>query len=445
MNYQEIQDYIFNMKRFGDVKLGLERVSYMLGRISNPEKKLKIIHVGGTAGKGSTVTMISSILRAAGYKVGSFTSPHLSSYTERIVVDGERISENEIVSMFELLKPVIDKLIEKNNHPTFFEVTTVMAFKYFSDKKVDFAVMEVGMGGRLDATNVATSLVSVITNIGLEHTEFLGDTLEKIAAEKAGIIKGNGIVVTATEDENVFRLFEKIAKERNSKILRLGNQFKYKKISSTIDGQTFDVSGKDYQLNGLFTTLIGDFQLANAATAVAALKSLPSRGIKIPDKSYFEGFQNVRWPGRMEVVQKNPLVILDSAKDPLAMEKVAETLKEMFAAKKINLVFAVSNDKKIGMMLKEIVPLADKIFLTKHSLKERAMEPSRLAEEVKPYGKEYLIAGNAKEAIDSAIKNCGKDELILVTGSIFLVGEARERWFKEVDFRWGRELNETKK
>jgi dihydrofolate synthase/folylpolyglutamate synthase len=444
MDYQEILDYIFNLKRFGDIKLGLERVRYMLERIGNPEKNLKIIHVGGTAGKGSTVSMISSILHASDYKVGSYTSPHLSSYTERIVVNGERISDKEIISLFELLKPIMDELVEKNNRPTFFEVTTVMAFKYFSDKKVDFAVVEVGLGGRLDATNVVIPLASVITNIGLEHTEILGDTLEKIAVEKAGIIKNNGIVVTATQNEKVFGVFERNAKEKNAEILRLGHDFKFKKIKSSLDGQTFDVSDKDYQLKGLFISLIGEFQLENAATAVAAVKSLKSHGIDVPDKAYFVGLKNVRWPGRMEVVQKNPLVILDSGKDPLAMEKVVETLNEMFSDKKINLVFAVSKDKKIGMMMKKIIPFTDKIVLTKHSLEERAMDTSELAKEVKIYGKKYSIVEGVNNAVQKAIDDCGKDGLVLVTGSIFLIGEARERWHKDVDLKWGRQLNEKR-
>ena len=444
LEYNQVVEYIFNLRRFGDIKLGLERVSYMLERIGNPERKLKVIHVGGTAGKGSTVMMVSSVLQAAGYKIGSYTSPHLSSYTERIVINGERIKEEEIISLFEQMKPIIDELIQKKNQPTFPEVTTVMAFQYFFDKKVDFAVIEVGLGGRLDATNVVNPLVSVITNIGLEHTEYLGNSLEEIAREKAGIIKNFGIVITATEDEKVFKIFKEVSREKNSKILRLGDQFRFKKISSSLEGQTFDVIGENYQLNELFTTLLGEFQLRNAATAVAAVKSLKSYGIDIPDKSYFTGFKNVRWPGRMEIVQREPLVILDSAKDQLAMSSLAESTKEMFPEKKINLVLAVSRDKKVGMIVREIVPLANKIVLTRHSLKERALDPASLAEEVEIYGKEFSVAENVKEAVERAINNSGKGELVLVTGSVFTVGEARERWFKEVDLRWGRDLNEKK-
>ncbi|MFH0711370.1 MAG: folylpolyglutamate synthase/dihydrofolate synthase family protein [Candidatus Aenigmatarchaeota archaeon] len=442
LDYNQVVEYIFNMRRFGDIKLGLDRISYMLESIGNPEKKLKIIHVGGTAGKGSTVMMISSILQAAGFKVGSYTSPHLSSYTERIVINGERIKEEEIISMFEKLKPIIDDLIKRKSQPTFFEVTAVMAFKYFFDKKVDFAVIEVGMGGRLDATNVVHPLVSIITNIGLEHTEYLGNSLEEIAREKAGIIKNFGILVTAVDDEKIFNIIKDVAKEKNSRILRLGNQFRFKKINSNLDGQTFDVIGENYEIKELFTSLLGDFQLTNAATAVAAIKSLKSYGTDIPEKAYVAGFKNVRWPGRMEIIQKDPLVILDSAKDPLAMSKLVESLKSLLPEKKVNLVFAVSRDKKVGMMLREIIPMSNKIVLTRHSLKERSMDPASLAEEVEIYGKEFTVAENVNEAVERAINGCGKDEFVLVTGSVFTVGEARERWFKEVDLRWGRELNE---
>lgn len=415
MNYKEVTDYIFNLGRFGGIKLGLERIEYLLNAIGNPHKKLKFIHVGGTAGKGSTVAMIASILKEAGYKIGRYTSPHLSSFTERIVVNDERISEDEVVRQFEELKPLVDEMEDK---PTFFELATAIALKYFYQQKVDFAVLEVGLGGRLDATNVVTPLVSVITNIGLEHTEILGNTVEEIAKEKAGIIKENGIFVTAVDDK-VYSILYDICKQKNCKIIRVDKEV-------------------DFNLG-----LLGDYQKINAAVALAVINELKKFAINISEDVIKEGLLKVKWSGRFEIMQENPFVILDCAKDPLSMNKLASSLKSYFADRDLILVISISSDKKISLMLKEIVPLSKLVVITKHKVADRAADVSLIANEVEKYGKGYLIVEDVKQAVGKALEFAEDNDIICVTGSVFTVGEARELWYPE-KVLWGREFNEIR-
>ena len=397
------------------MKLGLQRVEYLLNVVGNPHKKLKFIHVGGTAGKGSTVAMIASILKEAGYNAGRYTSPHLSSFTERIVVNDERITEDEIVRQFEELKPIIN---EMNDKTTFFELMTVIALKYFYEQNVDFAVLEVGLGGRLDATNVVNPLVSVITNVGLEHTEILGSTVEEIAREKAGIIKENGILVTAA-DEKVYSILESVCKQKNCKLIRVNEEV-------------------DFEIG-----LLGNYQKINASVAVAAIKELRNYGINVPEKALEEGLLNVKWPGRFEIVQENPVVVLDCAKDPLAMKKLIESLKDYFGDRTLISVVGISSDKKISMMLEEIVPLSKLVVITKHKVADRAADTRLIANEVVKYGKIYLIVEDVRNAVSKAIEFAEENDVVCVTGSVFTVGEARELWYPEKAI-WGRELNEIK-
>lgn len=445
MNYEAVVNYIYNLRRFGDVRLRLERVEQLLKKIGDPHKKMKIIHVGGTNGKGSTVAMISSILKEDGYRVGSFTSPHLSSYRERIVVNNEKISEEEILRLFTELKPIIDEMsTEPVNQPSFFEVTTTIALKYFSEQKVDFAVLEVGLGGRLDATNVVQSLVSVITNIGLEHTDILGNNSLEIAREKAGIIKENSVLITATENDEVYSLFEKICKEKNSKIFRVGEDIKIEYLESMLEGQRFQVKTFNGNFDNLFVPLLGSYQLTNVATAVGAIEALKFYGINIPKSAVVNGLKKVKWPGRFEIVQQDPIVVLDCAKDPLAARSLNESLVSFFKNKRIILVISISRDKKIELMMKEILPAVDTVIITEHKVMGRATEPSVIAEEVKKYSKSYEVVEDVKDAVKKAISIAGNDDVVCVTGSLFTVGEARELWYPEVDFRWGREFNEVR-
>lgn len=441
MNYQEVIDYIYNMRRFGDIKLGLDRIEFLLEKIENPERKFKVVHVGGTNGKGSTTAMISSILQAAGFKVGMYTSPHLSSYRERIVVNEEKIPEQDILRLFNEFKPIIDEMIAKGNQPTFPEVTTAMAFKYFFDKKVDYAVVEVGLGGRLDATNVVNPSVAVITNIGLEHTDILGNSIEEIAREKAGIIKQGVPLVTETEEEKAFSVFKKICEENNCKIFRVNKDLKCERKSFDLNGQTFDANVFGEELKDLFIPLLGYYQIVNATAAIAAVKLLKE---KIGEEEIREGLKKVKWPGRLEVVQREPLVVLDCAKDPLAMRKLAGSIKKDFKYRKLKAVVSISKDKKIGLMMQRLAEVVDEFVFCKHKVQGRAVDVEILGKEAEKYSKPFVAVEDVKEAVREAIDNSEKEDMVLVAGSVFTVSEARELWFKEVDLRWGRELNEVR-
>jgi dihydrofolate synthase/folylpolyglutamate synthase len=444
MDFSEVTDYIFNLRRFGEMKLGLERTAYLLHTLENPHKRLKVVHVGGTAGKGSTAAMIAAILRHAGYKVGLYTSPHLQSYTERIQLDGERIREDEVVRLFGLAKPFIDRMIAMGPDmaPTFAEVTTALAFYYFAEQKVDFAVVEVMMGGRLDATNIIEPLVSVITNIGLEHTEILGDTIEKIAFEKAGIIKPNGMLVTTAKGK-ALEVFEKACLERNCRIFRLGEEFTANILNANAKGIDFEFSGMGLDKIPIKAVLAGYHQVENAACAVAACQALRLCGAELQDYHY-AGLENVKWPGRLEIMQAQPKVLLDCAKDPLAFGQLAESLKGIFKPKRLVLVMGISADKKYELMLKEILPLADVLIATRHKVLGRALHPSVLVGTAKQLGfqRDILVVEDVQSAVKRAIDLAGEDGLVCVAGSVFTVGEARELWHPEKP-AWGREMNES--
>lgn len=443
MDYDKVTEYIFNLRKFGDIRLGLERVQYLLDRLGNPEKKLKYVHVGGTNGKGSTTAMVSSILSCAGYKVGTFTSPHLSDFTERIVIKGKKIPEGEVVRLFDKIMPFVEMMKkEKGDTPTFFEFITALTLQYFFENKVDIAVMEVGLGGRLDSTNVINPEVSVITNIALEHTDILGNTRTKIAIEKAGIIKHDSALITAV-DPPIYKIFKNVCGEMNSDIYLVGSDIKVKGVESTEEHQVFDIEGFKKQYKGVYCRLVGDHQLCNAGCAFGAVEVLNRKGFKISEGAFKNGLKTVVWPGRLELMQKNPKVVLDGAKDPLAMKALKEALTKIFKYKKLITVIGVSSDKKAKLMLDQIAPISDLLITTKHEVMGRALDPKELAKMILGYNKSVIVTENVGDALDEAMKYADKDSLICITGSLFIVGEARERWHKEVVI-WGRETNESR-
>lgn len=442
--YEKLTTWIYNLKRFGDTKLRLKVIKSLLQRIGNPHKNLKVIHVGGTNGKGSTVSMIASILQSQGYKVGVFTKPHLTDYTERITINGKKIDESKVVELINNMKPYMGEIEKEYYHPTFFEVTVALMFKYFADEMVDFAVIEVGLGGRLDATNVTKPLVSIITNIGLEHTTPLGNTIKKIAMEKAGIIKKNGILLTAAKERDAIDVFRDVCKKKKSKFILVGNiqgaDIRYKKLHAGIDGQEFTLYTTKGKLD-LYTPLLGEHQMSNASLAVGSAEELGRYGIKISDDAIKEGLKKVKWPGRLEIMQKNPYVVLDCAKDTLATKELVRSIKSLFNYKQLIVVVSISSGKKVKEMMEDLVSMSDLIFITEHKVRNRAVKAQELAKEAN--AKPYEIVQDVKNAVKSALNKADKNDLILVTGSVFTVGEAREIWYKEVNFRWGREFNES--
>jgi dihydrofolate synthase/folylpolyglutamate synthase len=443
-DYDGVKDWIFNLKLFGDVKLRLTVMEQLLARMGSPHKRLRVVHVGGTNGKGSTVAMISSMLEAAGYKVGMFTKPHLTNFTERISVNGVQISEAKVIAMINGMLPAVEAVAASHQHPTFFELTAALMLKYFADEKVDFAVVEVGMGGRLDATNVVDALVCVITNISFEHTAVLGDTIEKIAAEKAGIIKEGGVLATTSDDERALGVFRDVCAAKHARMFVAGKDIVFEKTKSGMDGQTFDVRasyGRSFE--ALHTPLLGEYQITNAAAAIGAIEALKLRGIEIPESAIREGLAKVKWPGRLEIMQTKPYVVIDGAKDVLATQTLAAEVPKIFSYDKLVLVVSISRDKRIGEMMRDLLAIADYVVATRHKVKGRAVEPEQLAAFARNAGKDAIVVYDSKDAVKQAMELAGADGLVLVTGSIFVVGEARELWYPAVDFRWGREFNES--
>ncbi|MDI6605610.1 MAG: folylpolyglutamate synthase/dihydrofolate synthase family protein [Candidatus Omnitrophota bacterium] len=432
VNYEQIPAYHY--KQF----LKLERLKGFLDSIANPQRYLKCIHISGTKGKGSTCAFITYILRQAGYKVGLYTSPHLSSIRERIRILEHQstrapkhqssvefegmISEEEITDLVRGLKPKIEEYNKKSEYGplTFFEVYTILAFVYFKEKKVDFAVLETGLGGRLDATNSAAALVCGITPISHEHTQQLGGSLREIATEKAGIIKGpESIVVTAPQKKEVMQVIKNRCKEVGAALYRVGKDIIYKKTN----GKNFNVKGPFRQYENLKIKLLGEHQLVNAAVAAGIIESLRCHNIRVRATGVRRGLYNTLWPGRCEVISKKPLVVLDGAQNSASAAVLKQAIKHNFSYQKLILVLGISKDKDIKGICSCLKGLADKVILTR-SANPRASLPQSLAGYFT--GKEVYLTDNIKEARLKAARLATPRDLILVSGSLFVVGEFRD-------------------
>ncbi len=431
--------------------LDLRRFREFLGSINNPERFLRCIHVAGSKGKGSTTAFIAYILREAGFRVGLYTSPHLIDFRERIrilfprvAVMGKRksdshfflamtndfegmISKPKLISLVERLKPAIEKYNRSSIYGplTFFEACTALAFLYFQEKKVDFAVLETGLGGRLDATNVVNPLVSVITPVSYEHMDKLGHTLKAIAKEKAGIIKsgdrGQGTVgvISAPQKKEAMKVIEHKCKKEGAKLLVAGRDVKY---SGREDN--FSVSSPYGEYKNLKIRLIGAHQVMNAATALAAVGALGGQGINVGIDSIRRGLYNTLWPGRCEVVGEKPTIVLDGAQNRASAGVLRGTIVGKFHYRRLVLILGVSNDKDIKGIAQEFYTLADTVILTK-SNNPRAAEPETLRKLFK--GKVTYITNSVKEARALALMLTDRKDLILVTGSLFVVGEFRRK------------------
>lgn len=412
-SYEEVLSYLFGLERFGMV-FGLENVLFILELLGNPQNKLRTIHVGGTNGKGSVTVLVSAMLEASGLKVGMYTSPHLISFTERIRVNGKMISEKEVVSLTQCIREKIEKR-EKGRFFTFFDFTTALAFEYFRRKGVDVAVVEVGLGGRLDSTNVITPMVSVITNVDYDHMDVLGNDIRSIAAEKAGIIK-RGVPVVTGADNDALEVIEERARLLGSPVFVLGRDFSYHKLCDN----TFDYYGIRRTLKGLQIGLEGDHQLINASLALCTVELLEMEGIAIEEERLKLALKSTKWEGRLETLRQSPLTIADGAHNMAGVRSLIRYLRRFDGKRKI-LVFGVLKDKEYEGMLKELAPFFDLIVLTRPK-SERAVDPHLLKGVVR---EKAIVEEDLRGALHVAQQTANDDDVIIVTGSLYTVGEAK--------------------
>jgi dihydrofolate synthase/folylpolyglutamate synthase len=423
MNYDETISWLYSFEKFG-IKLGLDRIKFICKKLANPQNSYKIIHVGGTNGKGSVCRFLQSILTTSGYKTGVYTSPHIQRFSERFIIDNKEISDSDVVLLVKKIKPIVDEMIKIENTPTFFEIVTAMAFLYFKEKKIDFAVIEVGLGGRFDATNIVEPILSVITNVTLEHQDILGKNIEDIAFEKAGIIKNKIPVITASKD-SALDIIKKIAVEKDAPI-NIINDKSWKKIKGGVDWQEFLISGslKEYFVK---TSIIGEHQGENIALTIEVIEKLQMNGVYITDEAINEGIAKTVNPGRMEIVGFEPLIILDGAHNIAGVSYLKKTLNADFVYNKLILVLGILSDKNVKGMLEIIAPIGDVIVITK-SQNKRATEPIKLKEltEKLNFKNQVIVKNKVDEAVKYALSIAKKDDLICITGSLFTVGEARD-------------------
>ncbi len=435
MTYQEAVEYLNSLinyenesnYNYDDVKL--ERVQQLLVKLDNPQEKFKSIHIAGTKGKGSTCAFIFSILKEAGYKAGLYTSPHLIDIKERIkisYVDSmeetlERlIDQNELTSLVEQIKPYADAI----GGLTFFEIYTVIAFLFFAQQKIEFVVLETGLGGRLDATNIVKPLVCGFAPISLEHTQILGNSIEKIAREKAGIIKKDTLVVTVTQPPQAWEEIDCACKENNAKLYQIGKDFLYDVVGNNLDGSIFDFKGKDVDYHGLHISLAGQFQVVNASLALGVINLLRLYEIVISSIAIRRGLETTHWPGRMHVVNKNPFLVFDGAQNPASAQVLRAAVNMIFIPKKSILVFGVCKDKDVRGMMQYLGRQQNLIILTQ-SKNPRAMDVDELEKILTPFKRIIKKTRSVQEAMKLAFENSdNKEDLILVAGSLYIVGEA---------------------
>jgi dihydrofolate synthase/folylpolyglutamate synthase len=446
-NYQNALDYLYHFVDYSltrnfnitDNKFDLTRMYDLLELLGNPQRNYRVIHVAGTKGKGSTCAMIANILFSAGYRTGFYSSPHLHDFCERIQINNKCISHFEFVNLLEEIKPAILKV----QKITTFEIATALAFLYFSRKSIDTSVIEVGLGGRLDATNVIDPLVSVITSISYDHTAVLGDTLSKIAFEKAGIIKPEIDVVLAPQAEEAKKVFLQITTERGSPVTQVGIDYLFTPISHSLKGQTFKIWKKDEKNQIESSTsskgknksapirykipLLGYHQIVNAVTAYAAIQIARNKGMKITSRDIEKGFSRVKWPGRFEILRFEPPVIADSAHNRDSALQLRLALDEYLPEIPIILVFGASEDKDIEGMFAELLPRVEQIIATK-SNHPRAIEPDELVKYAIRYAKHISVIPAIENALREADKLAQKKAAILITGSIFVVATAKDKW-----------------
>jgi dihydrofolate synthase/folylpolyglutamate synthase len=441
MTYTDAVSFLYGLSRFG-IKLGLQNIQRLLAALGDPQRACPSVHIAGSNGKGSTAAFLASILQAAGHRVGLYTSPHLLDFTERLRVDGRPATESEILALTEEVKAAADRAFgpapdpgdsrpgtrdpgpaARAAYPTFFEFTTAMGLLHFARKGVGVAVVEVGLGGRFDATNVLDPLVAVITNIALEHTEYLGRTVAAIAGEKAGIVKAGGTVVTASQDADALAVIQATCRERGAALHRVQAEVSLARAANGLDGQRFAAATRARDYGELRIPLLGGHQVLNAATALAVAERLEGRGIAVGEAPIRRGLAAARWPGRLQIVGRDPLLILDGAHNPAGAAALRDFLLDRRAAfDRLFLVFGVLRDKDWEGMLSALGPLAHQVILTRPE-GDRAAHPWDLAAADR-YCAKLDIREHMGDAIALARAAAAPADAVLITGSLFSVAAA---------------------
>jgi dihydrofolate synthase/folylpolyglutamate synthase len=449
LNYQAALDYLYSFVdysltrafRYTADKFNLDRMVKLLESIGNPHKDYQVIHIAGTKGKGSTAAFCSQGLKKSGYKVGLYTSPHLEDYCERIQINGEQISHEEMAQLVHYIKPFVADI----PHLTTFEITTALGFLYFSRKSVEVVVAEVGLGGRLDATNVITPVVSVITSISHDHTNVLGHTLHEIAGEKCGIIKPGKPVVSSPQKEEALEVIQQSAVTHESPLTLVGRDIHFVPLNHSMEGQSFyNWNVEDQSKMDLFIEkgsisdwvpdlveipLLGYHQIENAATAYASLMICRQAGLKMTKSAIREGFKTVQWPVRFEILSTEPLIIVDAAHNRDSASKLRLALDDYLPDQKIVLMFGASEDKDIEGILSEILPRIDRVYATK-SEHPRAVEPGAIVKIAHRMGKQATAFNSVEATLESVINSIKTNEVIVATGSIFIAAAVRTIWQK---------------
>ncbi len=430
-SYNSALDYLYSFvdyslkhsSELAKADFNLDRMRLLMARLDNPQDQYPLVHVAGTKGKGSVCALIASGLESAGYSVGLYTSPHLLDYCERIQINGQPVSHQGLVDLIEKIKPAVAAVPKL----TTFEITTALAFMYFAEQHVDAAVIEVGLGGRLDATNVVSPQVSVITSLSYDHMAVLGNTLAQIAGEKAGIIKPGVPVVSAPQKDEALQVLVRVASERSAPFTLVGRDVTFEGLGHSLDGQSLKVKTAENEYTYTIP-LLGSHQVQNAAVAASALWALRGRRIAIPDDAIRRGLASVRWPARFEVVRREPPVIFDCAHNQDSFARLRQALDDYFPGRPVYLIFGASEDKNIPGMFTEIQPKVRQMLVTK-SFHPRALEPEKIEALAVQAGIPSLIMPSVEDAFAHALEMSQKDgSIVLSAGSMFVTAEVMAAW-----------------
>ncbi|WP_426448683.1 bifunctional folylpolyglutamate synthase/dihydrofolate synthase [Paenibacillus sp. S-38] len=434
---REAVDWIVRFIPLAGIKPGLERMEKLMEYLDDPHRRLKFIHVAGTNGKGSVCAFLTEAIRSGGYDVGTFTSPYIESYNERIRLNGVNISDEDLLRVVNKVKPVIDRVAEEHGQPSMFEISTVIAIEYFARVAYpDFVVWETGMGGRLDSTNIVTPLVSVITNIGHDHMDFLGETLPEIAAEKAAIIKAGVPVVSAVEQPEVIEVVAEAAKARKSTLYLLGRDFHYKTAAVEENKQTFTFHGVFRGIPDAVISMNGPHQVKNAATALMTLEVLRQYyALIIDDEDLLNALQRTQWPGRLELLSESPRLLIDGAHNPEGAQMLAAALKETYRYRKLHFMMGMLSNKNHTGYFRHILPLVDTLILTEPEWHKKAQASDlaalarTLLDELGRTDVEVIVEPDWKAALDLTQRLAEEDDLAVVSGTLYLIGDVRS-WVK---------------